>query len=132
MLAKQPGTITLKPMHSREQQKGELKRRWKHWIQDTLKKTKDRLEKVQVRYKKKYDAIHEDDYVHLRVERKNPKEHRHKLAPIAEGRYKVTNVDDKTVAIEKTDRSVENVSRSRVLIVTKPQTENEVGTFFNQ
>lgn len=74
-----------------------------------MKKTKEQLDKPQVRYKKNYDSrlrmqsevINVDDYVYPRVERKNPKDHRHKLALVEEGPSKVVNVDDNTVVIER-------------------------------
>lgn len=70
-LYKPPGRIDLKHMPYREEPKSDFKREWKHWVQDTMWKTKDRLDQVQARYKKKYDArlrkqsgvLHEDDYV---------------------------------------------------------------------
>lgn len=72
------------------------------------------------------EVIHDDEYVHLRVEWKKPKDHRHKFEPVAEGPYKVTKGDNNTVFIEKMERFVENVSRSRVLLTPRPETRNEV------
>lgn len=65
------------------------------------------LKKVQVRYKKSYDArlrkqsegIRNDDYVHIRVEQNNHKHYRHKLAPVGEGSFKVSKADKNTVTI---------------------------------
>lgn len=62
----------------REEPKGDLKPKWKHWLQNTLNKTKEQLDKAHARYKNNYDAslrmqlefIHEDDYVFLRIKRK--------------------------------------------------------------
>ena len=76
----------------------------------------------------------------LRVERKDDKETRHKLAPIADGPYLVKDVnqDGKTVVIVYDDQTVENVSRSRVVLAprrltpteqvdeTRPMTINEI------
>lgn len=45
-----------------------------------------------------------DEYVYPKVERRNPKEHRHKLAPVVEGPYKVRKFDNNIAVIEKTDR----------------------------
>lgn len=50
-----------------------------------MNKTKKRLNKAQVRYKKNYgermqkqsEVIHEDDNVYPRVKRKNPHDNRH-------------------------------------------------------
>lgn len=135
VLAKPPGPITLKPMTSREEPKGHVRSMWKNWLQDTLKKAKDLLDKDQARYKKNYNArlrkksevIHEEYYVYLRVERKNRNDHRHKLAPVSKEPDKVAKFDDSTVIIKKTYWSIENISRSPVFIAPKPQTEREVG-----
>lgn len=55
---------------------------------------------------------------------KRRKGDRHKLAPIAQGPFPVTEIDKvaKTVAIERPDRSAERVSRSRLLLapITNP------------
>ena len=134
VLSKPPGPLALKPMPTTEEPRGDFKQKWKHWLQDTMLKTKERLTKAQARYKKNFDArlrkqrenITVDDYVYLRVERKDPTEHRHKLAAIAEGPYRVTKADDATVVIERPDRSVEKVSRSRVVLAPKPTTDEEM------
>lgn len=95
-----------------------------------MTKTKERLDKIQARYKKNYDArlrkqsevINKDENVYLRFERKNTKGHLHKRAPVSECPYKATKTYYNTIAIEKTDRSVENVSRSQVVPAPKPIT----------
>lgn len=51
-------------------------------------------------------------------------DHSNKLAPIAEGSYKVTKVvDNHKVVFKKTDRAVEKVSRTRVVLAPKPQSK---------
>lgn len=58
-----------------------------------MKKTIERLKKAQSRYKSTYDThlrkhaeVNKvDDYLYLRIERSDPNEHRHKLAPVAKG-----------------------------------------------
>lgn len=97
-----------------------------------MKKTKEQFGRAQSRYKKNYDAlcgsnlksstkvIHKDDYVYHRGKRKKPKEHVHKLAPIAEGPYKVLKVYNSKVVIEKTNWPVQQVSRSIVLLAPPP------------
>ena len=74
------------------------------------------------------------------MERKDDKETRHKLAPIADRPYLVKDVnqDAKTVVILYDDQTVENVSRSRVVLAprrltpteqveeTRPMTINEI------
>ena len=134
VLSKPPGPLALKPMPTNEEPQGDFKKKWKHWLQDTMSKTKEQLQKAQARYKKNYDkrlrkqseVIREDDYVYLRVERKNPKDHRHKLAPVVEGPFRVTKATGNTATIERKDRSVEKVSRSRVVLAPRPPTNQEV------
>lgn len=80
---------------------------WRHWLQDTIKKTKERLDNVQAGYKNNFEprlceqseGIHVDDFAYLQVEQKKRKDHRHKLLPIVEGPLKVTNVDKNTVVV---------------------------------
>ena len=132
VLSKPPGPLALKPM-PREDKHPDFKRKWKHWLQETMHRTKKRLAQAQARYKRDYDrrlrrqdeTIQAGDHVYLRVERKNAKDHRHKLAPVAEGPYRVSKSEGNTVVIELDDRSVERVSRSRVVLAPKPQTSQE-------
>ena len=94
------------------------------------------LRSAQERYKRNYDnrlgkndeTIKLGDYVFLRTEKKDDKDSRHKLAQIAEGPYLVKQTDDKskTVVIEYDDKTVENVSRSRVVRAPKRQTPAEI------
>ena len=72
------------------------------------------------------EVVKQGDYVFLWVELKNSKDHRHNIAPIAEGPFLVTKKDKNTVVIERSDRSVEKVSRSRVVLAPKPKTKEEV------
>lgn len=58
-----------------------------------MNKTKKRIDRAQALYKMTYNAglrkqsevIRKDDYVHLRVERKNPKYHGQKIEHVADG-----------------------------------------------
>ena len=103
-------------------------------MEKTLRETGDRLRKTQERYKKNYDQrlrkqseiIKEDDFVYLRVERRDENETRHKLAAVAEGPYKVLEATRRTVVIERPDHSVEKVSRDRVTLAPRPRTVDEV------
>lgn len=63
--------------------------------------------------------------MYLRIEQKNTKYHRQKLVTIVEGSYNVTKVENNTVFIEKTNQSVEKVSRSRLVLAPKPETNKE-------
>lgn len=109
VLSKPLGPIALKTMPLREELQGDFKREWKHWLQDTLKKTKERLDKARARYNNDYNArlrmqaevIRADDYEYLWVERKNPTYHKHKLEPVAKGPCKLVNADAHAVTIEK-------------------------------
>lgn len=100
-------------------------------------KMKDRLRKTQARYRNNYDVslrkqrkcINVDDHLYLHLQLKDTDEHRHTLTLMAEGLYKVMKVDYKTVVNEKTYRSVEKVSRSRVVMALKPKTDEEMNEF---
>lgn len=95
-----------------------------------MQKAGKKLQEAQERYKRTYDkrlrrdnqVIKEDDYVCLRVERKDDKKMCHKLAPVAAGPYLVKNTspEDKTVTIEYLDGTAQKVSRSRVLLAPRP------------
>ena len=106
-------------MPTREELQGDFKRKWNYWLQETMHRTRRRLLKSQQRYKRNYDArvrnqagvVKKGDYVFLRVERKNPKDHRHNLALIVDGPYFVTKTDRNTVVLERSDHLVEKVSR---------------------
>lgn len=134
VLSRTPGPIALKTVPSREEPKGQFKQKWKHRIQDTMKKTKGRLHKEQACYKNNYDSrlrrqpevIQEGDYMYLRVKCKPPEYDRHNLAPISKCPFKVTKVDRNTITIEKTDRSFETVSRSRLVLAPTTKTEKKV------
>ena len=93
-----------------------------------------KVKRTQERYKKNYDqrlrrqseVIKEDDYVYLRIERRDDKLTRHKLAPVAEGPYQVIQSTGNTVVIERPDSSVERVSRDRVVLAPQPRTQAEI------
>lgn len=116
-LSNPQGPISLKRLPSCEEAQGDLKRKWKHRLQDTMT-NKKRLDKSQAPYKNKYDArlrkqlkvIQENNYVYFRVEGKNTNDHKHKLAPIAEDPYKLTKFDMNAIVFEKTDHSIEKLS----------------------
>ena len=67
--------------------------------------------------RKNDETIKLGDYIFLRTEKKDDKDSRHKLVPIAGRPYLVRKPDDKakTFVIEYADKTVENVSRSRVV-----------------
>ena len=85
----------------------EFKRRWRNWLVQTIATTRSKLQSAQQRYRRNYDErlrLHGErikigDHVYLRVERKEEKQTRHKLAPVAEGPFKVKDVKDNTVVI---------------------------------
>lgn len=71
---------------------------------------KKRLGAAQKTYKNNYDGrlkkqarkIEMDDFLYLRVERKDPKQHLRELTIVSEGPYQVTDVDSHTLVIENT------------------------------
>ncbi len=134
VLSRTPPPLALEPQPSIERTPAEAKSQWKAWLGKALSEAKGRLERAQARYKKNYDArlrrqserIKKNDYVYVRVERRDEKEHRHKLAAVAEGPYRVIETKDTTVTIEKDDKSVERLSRSRVVAAPEPRMETEI------
>lgn len=92
VLSEAPGPLTLKPMKTSEEQRGDLKQKWKLWLQDKTKKISEQLAKAQDRDKSNYDTqlskqaevINVDEYGYLCVELKGLKEHHHKVAPVVE------------------------------------------------
>lgn len=87
-----------------------FKEKWKSCIVKAIADTTDKLQAAQARYKRSFDKrlckqleeTRQADHVFLRVERKDDKDRRHKLAPIADGPFQVKSVDAeaKTVVIE--------------------------------
>jgi len=125
VLSRPPGPLAVRKPVGEPQEQRSFKAKWKTWLQKAIAETKDKLIAAQQRYKRNYDkklrrnseTIEADDFVFLRVERRDPNETRHKLAPIADGPYKVKSVnnDNKTLVIYYDDGNVETVSRSRVV-----------------
>ena len=136
VLSKPPGPLAADIPTEEHNDTVSYRQKWKSWLTKAIKDTTDQLQKAQERYKRSFDKrlrkqreeIRKDDYVFLRVERRNDKEHRHKLAAIADGPYRVkdVNTEAKTVVIEYPDRTVENVSRSRVVLAPEPQTMKQL------
>lgn len=124
MLSKPPGPLSIQQMRKKAETQGEIKSKWKHWLHDTMIENKKWLDAAQAEYKKNYDkrlikkkeVLSEAYDVLLLIEWKNSKDHWHKLAPVAEGQFKVTTMDDKIVVLERPYRSVERVSRTRVVL----------------
>lgn len=72
------------------------------------------------------------DNLFLNVDSEDGKETRHKLAPTAEGPLPVTKINKETkFIIERLDRSVERVSRSRVLLAPAPIPQSELKPISN-
>ena len=136
VLSRPPGPIALKGQPSEPMGTSSFKEKWKAWLTKGISETRERLKAAQDRYKRNYDKrlrrdiedINPGDQVYLSVERREEKESRHKLAAIAEGPFKVKDVNKpaKTVVIEYPDRSVENVSRSRVVLAPRGNLPKEV------
>ena len=101
--------------------------RWKYWLTQLMSTASAELEKRQARYKRNFDArlrlpvqrISEGSFVFLRRDHTPRTESRHKLAPVADGPFKVVGADEHTVVV-KIDENVERVSRDRVELAPKP------------
>lgn len=76
--------------------------------------------------RKNSENIKPGDNMSLRVEVKDKKQTRHMLEHIPEGPFPVTKIDEKakTFVIERTEKYVESVSRSCVLIAPAPITQS--------
>lgn len=117
-----------------EEAQGDLKRKWNHWIHDTILKTKQNLNIAQARYKENFDNIlrkkrevtTEGKTFFLLVERDKWKDYRHALSPVTEGPFKSNKADDKTVVIERPDRSVGFVSSALFVLEPNAKTRKEV------
>lgn len=78
---------------------------------------------MQARLKRNYDGrlrreserIKSEDYVYVRAEIGLEKEHRRKLAAVAEGPYRVIETKDNAVAIEKEKKSADSIFRSCIV-----------------
>ena len=131
VLSKPPGPLAAALPSTAYNGPLDFKHKWKKWLTKVIPETQQKLQKAQERYKKNFDkrirktteTIKPGDQIFLRIERKDEKETRHKLAPIAEGPFPVIRVDtsSKTVVIKRPDESVENVSRSRVALAPKAE-----------
>lgn len=132
MVSEPPEPLFLKPMPISEEPRGDFEEKWKLWIQDTMEKNRERIMKPKERCKKNHDVrlgrhvelIKLDDYVYLRIEWKDRKETNHKLSTVSEGPYKVMKTGWRTVFIEKKDRSVQKVWRSRDVWAKKSKTKD--------
>lgn len=70
-----------------------FQKKWKFWFKRTIRDKRKRLDAIQKRYNKNYDARlrcktkmhHPEDYVYLRHERKDHNKTSHKLAAVTDG-----------------------------------------------
>ncbi len=134
VLSRPPPPLALKHQPRQARGHAQEKQHWKQWLQKALTETRERLRKAQERYKKNYDerlrrqseTIKPEDFIYLRVERRDENETRHKLAAVAEGPFKVISSTRHTVVIERPDQTVERVSRDRVTLAPRPQKPEEI------
>ena len=137
VLSKPPGPLATSLPPTEYNGRLDFKHKWKKWLAKVIPETQEKLRKSQERYKRNFDkrlrkntdTIAPGDNIFLRVERKDDKDTRHKLAPIADGPFPVLRVDNtaKTVVIKRPDNSVENVSRSRVALAPKSEEYTNIG-----
>ena len=139
MLSRPPPPLAIKAQPKlKKSSPDEARDKWRHRLSRTLREARDKLDRIQARYKRNYDNrlrkqrehINDDDQVYLRKERRDEREHRHKFAAVADGPFKVIKATRQTVVIERTDKSVERVSRdrdlSRVVLAPDPRSLDEV------
>ena len=97
-----------------------------------LHEAHERLTKAQERYKRTFDnrlcrqkeQVRAGDSIFLRIEKRDDSQTGHKLAPLAEGPLKVIEANNRVVTIERTDGTIERVSRDRVTLAPPAQTED--------
>ena len=134
VLSRPPPALALKTQPRISRGPIQERQRWKQWLQKALVETKERLRRTQERYKRNYDArlrrqsetIKSNDYIYLRVERRDENETRHKLAAVADGPYRVVEATPLTVVIERPYQTVERVSRDRVTLAPLPRSVEEI------
>lgn len=83
--------------------------------QENFKVVQERYKRTTIKRLRRSKQVNTPgDQVYLRVDREREKETRHKRAPIADGPFPVTKVENKskTVVLESLDRTIENVSRN--------------------
>jgi len=102
--------------------------RWKTWLQHLMRSARNELRKHQLRYQRNFNArtkaqqepLESGDYVFVRKEYYSTTEKKHKLAPIADGPFKVLKVDAHTVTVQVAN-ATEKVSRDRVVEAPHPE-----------
>lgn len=57
MSSKPQGPLAIKPMPTSAQTKGDFKCNWKHWLNEAMVKTEQRLDAAQEHYKKNSSAV---------------------------------------------------------------------------
>lgn len=103
-----------------------------------MAKTTKRITKAQEKYNKNYDArlqkkavLHVDDYVYLKVERNNPKDHRHKLLKVVEGAYKITKTENNTVVIKRRKGLLRTYKDRELLLRPSDKPAKTFASYFN-
>ena len=98
------GLLSIETLPAEVKKPRDFKKRWKNELLRTIATTRLKLAAAQARYKRNFDErlrlqterIRPGAYVFLRVERKNEKDTRQKLAPVAEGPFLVKSIDKNT------------------------------------
>ena len=129
VLSRPPPTLSIesRPTMDAADDAYTYRERWKYWLTQLMSTASAELETRQARYKRNFDArlrlpvqqINEGSFVFLRRDHTPRTESRHKLAPVADGPFKVFGADEHTVVV-KIDENVERVSRDRIVLAQKP------------
>ena len=132
VLSRPPQVIPMKRLEPPEEDDGSpvsFHAKWTHWLETIIQEAKAQLSKEQARYKKNFDSrlrlpkqeIRPGMYVFVRREKRTEEAPSHKLAPVAEGPYRVTDLGDGTVVIRTTNLAEERVSLDRVVQAPHPE-----------
>ena len=102
--------------------------RWKARLAKLISTAKDELFKAQERYRRNFDArlrrsnetIRRGDKVFVKRDHTPRTQTRHKLAPVADGPFRVLDANEDTVVVD-IDGEVERISRDRVALAPASQ-----------
>ncbi len=134
ILSRPPPPLAIPGSPTHPQRPIQFRDRWRAALAKVLKTSGDVMRATAARMKRNYDErlrvsrekIRPGDYVFLRVERRDENETRHKLAPVADGPFRVGSVRGNTAVIEYPDAKVERVSKDRITLAPKSLEPEEI------
>ena len=125
VLSRPPGAISIEALPTLDTETATNSRLcWKARLAKLISTAKDELFKAQERYRRNFDArlrrsretIEFGNEVFVKRDHIQRTQTRHKLAPVADGPFRVLDVNKDTVVVD-IDGEVERISRDRVSLV---------------